>query len=207
MKTDILIVGSGCAGLYCALSLPRDKKITIITKSDVESCDSFLAQGGICVLKDAQDYEAFFEDTLRAGHYENDKTSVEIMIRSSRDVINELISYGVDFQKDAKGNLSYTKEGAHSEKRILFHEDITGREITSKLLAAVRKLSNVTILEHTTLLDIIERDNRDMTRAISPLKRFFNGRMSLLRRWKLILPFLPREVLVDYISIPQISDI
>ena len=159
MKTDILIVGSGCAGLYCALSLPRDKKITIITKSDVESCDSFLAQGGICVLKDAQDYEAFFEDTLRAGHYENDKTSVEIMIRSSRDVINELISYGVDFQKDAKGNLSYTKEGAHSEKRILFHEDITGREITSKLLAAVRKLSNVTILEHTTLLDIIEREN------------------------------------------------
>lgn len=159
MKTDILIVGSGCAGLYCALSLPRDKKITIITKSDVESCDSFLAQGGICVLKDAQDYEAFFEDTLRAGHYENDKTSVDIMIRSSRDVINELISYGVDFQKDAKGNLSYTKEGAHSEKRILFHEDITGREITSKLLAAVRKLSNVTILEHTTLLDIIERDN------------------------------------------------
>ena len=159
MKTDILIVGSGCAGLYCALSLPRDKKITIITKSDVESCDSFLAQGGICVLKDAQDYEAFFEDTLRAGHYENDKTSEEIMIRSSRDVINELISYGVDFQKDAKGNLSYTKEGAHSEKRILFHEDITGREITSKLLAAVRKLSNVTILEHTTLLDIIERDN------------------------------------------------
>ena len=159
MKTDILIVGSGCAGLYCALSLPRDKKITIITKSDVESCDSFLAQGGICVLKDAQDYEAFFEDTLRAGHYENDKTSVEIMTRSSRDVINELISYGVDFQKDAKGNLSYTKEGAHSEKRILFHEDITGREITSKLLAAVRKLSNVTILEHTTLLDIIERDN------------------------------------------------
>ena len=159
MKTDILIVGSGCAGLYCALSLPRDKKITIITKSDVESCDSFLAQGGICVLKDAQDYEAFFEDTLRAGHYENDKTSAEIMIRSYRDVINELISYGVDFQKDAKGNLSYTKEGAHSEKRILFHEDITGREITSKLLAAVRKLSNVTILEHTTLLDIIERDN------------------------------------------------
>ena len=55
--------------------------------------------------------------------------------------------------------MSYTKEGAHSEKRILFHEDITGREITSKLLAAVRKLSNVTILEHTTLLDIIEREN------------------------------------------------
>lgn len=159
MKTDVLVVGSGCSGLYCALSLPKDKKITIITKSTVENCDSFLAQGGICVLKDEKDYDDFFEDTLRAGHYENDKTSVDIMIRSSRDVINELIDYGVDFQRDAKGQLSYTKEGAHSNKRILFHEDITGREITSKLYAAVKKLSNVTILENTTLLDIIAREN------------------------------------------------
>ena len=68
MKTDILIVGSGCSGLYCALMLPRDKKITIITKADAESSDSFLAQGGICMLKDESDYDNYFEDTLRAGH-------------------------------------------------------------------------------------------------------------------------------------------
>ena len=60
MKTDILIAGSGCAGLYCALNLPKDKQITIITKSDVESNDSFLAQGGMCMLKEESDYEAFF---------------------------------------------------------------------------------------------------------------------------------------------------
>ena len=76
MKTDILIVGSGCAGLYCALNLPKEKKVTIITKSAVEESDSFLAQGGICMLREESDYEAFFEDTLKAAHYENDRTSV-----------------------------------------------------------------------------------------------------------------------------------
>ena len=156
MKTDILIVGSGCSGLYCALHLPKDKKITIITKSDKEESDSFLAQGGICVLKDESDYDAFFEDTLKAGHYKNDKKSVDIMIRSSRDVISDLVSYGVDFSKNADGSFNYTKEGAHSDNRILFHHDITGQEITEKLLSEVSKQENITILEHTTLLDIIE---------------------------------------------------
>lgn len=156
MKTDILIVGSGCSGLYCALHLPKDKKITIITKSDKEESDSFLAQGGICVLKDESDYDAFFEDTLKAGHYENDKKSVDIMIRSSRDVISDLVGYGVDFSKNDDGSFNYTKEGAHSDNRILFHHDITGQEITEKLLLEVSKQDNITILEHTTLLDIIE---------------------------------------------------
>ena len=159
MKTDILIVGSGCSGLYCALMLPRDKKITIITKADAESSDSFLAQGGICMLKDESDYDNYFEDTLKAGHYENDRESVEIMIRSSQDVIQDLIGYGADFARDENGNLAFTREAAHSDKRILFHEDITGEEITSKLLAAVRRLSNVTIYENTKMLDIVTENN------------------------------------------------
>lgn len=159
MNTDILIAGSGCAGLYCALHLPKDKQITIITKKDVESSDSFLAQGGMCVLPDESDYDSFFEDTLKAGHYENDKTSVDIMIRSSQDVVNDLLSYGADFTKEENGELAYTKEGAHSRKRIVFHADITGKEITSKLYEAVKKLPNVTILEHTTMLDIVSDDN------------------------------------------------
>lgn len=159
MKTDILIVGSGCSGLYCALQLPQDKKITIITKSDVTSSDSYLAQGGICMLKDEEDYDSYFEDTMKAGHYENDRESVEIMIRSSQKVIGDLLGYGVDFAREEDGTLAFTREGAHSDKRILFHEDITGEEITSKLLAAVRKLSNVTILENTKMLDIVTEGN------------------------------------------------
>lgn len=154
METDILIAGSGCSGLYCALHLPRDKQVTVVTKSDAESSDSYLAQGGICCLKDPEDYEAFFADTLRAGHYENDKESVDIMIRSSRAVIDDLIGLGVDFQREADGSLAFTREGAHSDKRILFHEDITGQEITSKLLARARERENITLLEHTTLVDI-----------------------------------------------------
>ena len=129
MKTDVLIIGSGCSGLYCALQLPADKKITIITKSDLESSDSFLAQGGMCMLKEDADYDSYFEDTLKAGHYENDKKSVDIMIRSSKDVVKDLLNYGVDFQRDENGELAYTREGAHSTKRILFHEDITGKEM------------------------------------------------------------------------------
>lgn len=158
-KTDILIVGTGASGLFAALHCPSDKNILMITKDAVENSDSFLAQGGICVLRDENDYDSFMEDTLKAGHYENRRESVDIMIRSSREVINELIGYGVDFAKQANGELNYTREGCHSKARILFHEDITGKEITRNLLKAVQKLSNVHILEYVTMLDLIEQDN------------------------------------------------
>ncbi|MGN0107428.1 MAG: L-aspartate oxidase [Hominilimicola sp.] len=158
MKTDIVIAGCGVGGLYCALNLPRDKKIIIVTKDDADRSDSFLAQGGICVLKNEDDYDSYFEDTMRAGHYENNKQSVDIMIRSSQDVIKDLVDYGVQFEKK-DGEFVYTKEGAHSTPRILFHEDITGKEITSHLLEAVRKLDNVTLIEHFTMVDIIEENN------------------------------------------------
>lgn len=154
MNTDIVIVGTGVGGLFSALNLPKDKKIIMITKSDLESSDSFLAQGGICVLRDEEDYDGYFEDTMRAGHYENRKESVDIMIRSSQDIIQDLVHYGVDFARE-NGKFVYTREGAHSRPRILFHEDITGKEITSKLLAQVKKLSNVTIYEYVSMTDII----------------------------------------------------
>ena len=183
MQEDVVIVGTGAAGLFAALNLPRDRKILIITKKDAESSDSFLAQGGICVLKDESDYESYFEDTMRAGHYENRKESVDIIIRSSREIIRELIGYGVKFERRESGreqdapeaqekpekpdkqetegqenfldDYAFTREGAHSRPRILFHEDVTGKEITSKLLAQVRSLENVRIMEYTTMTDII----------------------------------------------------
>ena len=159
MNTDILIAGSGCSGLYCALQLPRDKKITIITKADLTSNDSYLAQGGMCMLKEPSDYESFFEDTLKAGHYENDRESVEIMIKTSPEVVKDLLSYGARFEKNPDGSLCYTREGAHSTNRIIFHEDVTGKEITSTLLHEVQKLPNVELLEYTTMVDILEKDN------------------------------------------------
>lgn len=170
---DVVIVGTGVAGLYSALNLPRDKRIIMITKSDAESSDSFLAQGGICVLRNDADYESYFEDTLRAGHYENRRESVDIMIRSSQEVIRSLIGYGVRFQKlsgeqeeadtetdELLRGYAFTREGAHSRPRILFHEDVTGKEITSVLLARVRELDNVEIREYTEMTDIIVEDGK-----------------------------------------------
>ncbi|MBR6701177.1 MAG: L-aspartate oxidase [Firmicutes bacterium] len=158
MKTEVLIVGCGVAGLYAALSLPRDKQIIMITKSDLESSDSYLAQGGICMLRDEDDYHSFFHDTLAAGHFENNLESVDIMIRSSQETIQDLIDYGVDFET-VDGELCFTREGAHSANRILYHKDITGEEITSKLLARVKELKNVTLMEYTTMIDLIAEDN------------------------------------------------
>ena len=171
MKVDIIIVGTGVAGLFCALHLPKDKQILMLTKKSVEESDSFLAQGGICMLKNEEDYDSYFEDTMRAGHYENNKDSVDIMIRSSQTIIDELIQYGVEFERE-NGKLLFTREGAHSTPRILFHEDITGKEITSKLLDRVKELSNVTILEQTTMLDLLCENNCCFpTRRSSDLKQ------------------------------------
>lgn len=154
LQADVVIVGTGVGGCFSALHLSEDLSIIMITKSDLESSDSFLAQGGICVLHDDDDYDSYFEDTMRAGHYENRKESVDIMIRGSQDVIHDLIGYGVDFAKE-DGKLLYTREGAHSRPRILFHEDITGKEITSKLLAQIKTRKNIQIMEYTTMTDIL----------------------------------------------------
>lgn len=156
---DVIIVGTGVGGCFTALHLPEDKKVLMITKSQLEESDSFLAQGGICVLRDENDFDSFFEDTLRAGHYKNKKESVEIMINSSRKTIDELIKFGVDFE-NKDGELLYTREGAHSKPRILYHEDVTGKEITQKLLAQVKKRKNIEILEYTTMVDIITKENK-----------------------------------------------
>ncbi|WP_230397425.1 L-aspartate oxidase [Novisyntrophococcus fermenticellae] len=158
MEYDIIIVGTGVGGCFAALNLPDNQKILMITKADLEESDSFLAQGGICMLKSEEDYEAYYEDTMRAGHYENTPESVDVMIRSSQEIIQDLIGYGVEFEQE-DGKLKFTREGAHSTNRILYHEDETGKEITKKLLNTVLKLDNVTIKTHTVMRDILTREN------------------------------------------------
>lgn len=153
-QTDVVIVGTGAAGLFCALKLPAQYRVLMLTKDEVDQSDSFLAQGGMCMLRGEEDYDSYFEDTMKAGHYENNKASVDVMIRSSNQIAQDLIGYGVDFERDGD-ELAFTREGGHSRPRILFHEDITGKEITSKLLARAQERENITILDHTMMLDII----------------------------------------------------
>lgn len=152
---DAIVVGSGVAGLYTCLNLSSNKKILLITKDEALNCDSYLAQGGISTLHDDGDYARYFEDTLKAGRYENCKIAVHNMIEQSRTIIDDLIAKGVDFDKNADGSLNYTREGGHAIFRILHHKDVTGKEITTKLYEQVKKLGNVTIMEHTLMLDII----------------------------------------------------
>lgn len=159
IKTDAVIVGSGVAGLFAALCLPESKKVLVITKEDLKECDSYLAQGGVCVLKDIKDFDCYFEDTMRAGHYENNPESVRVMIESSPDVISTLIRLGVQFDTDSSGSYDYTREGAHRRNRILHHKDETGKEITATLLSIAKKRKNITFIAQTTMIDLIEKDN------------------------------------------------
>ena len=149
IKTDVVIVGSGVAGLFAALCLPSNKDILLITKEKLKECDSYLAQGGVCVLK----------DTMKAGHYENNPESVKIMIEASTDVIGTLVKLGVNFDTDKEGDFDYTREGAHRRNRILHHKDETGKEITATLLSIAKKRNNITLVTQTTMIDFIEENN------------------------------------------------
>ena len=111
------------------------------------------------MLRGEDDYKDYFEDTMRAGHYENNERAVDLMIRSSNDIIRDLVFRKVDFARTADGELDFTREGAHSRPRILFHKDITGKEITSTLLKQVLTKENIEIREHMTMVDLIEKDN------------------------------------------------
>jgi L-aspartate oxidase len=173
-KYDVIIVGTGVAGLNCALNLPQDKNILIICKETPDKSDSYLAQGGICRLREESDYDSYFEDTMRAGHYENNPATVECMIRNSQEIIDDLISFGVDFARNADGSLAYTKEGGHEFPRICFHEDCTGKEITTKLMQAARARKNIFIVPFVTMLDII-CDDEQCYGIVA--KDFKNGRL------------------------------
>lgn len=154
-KYDVIIVGAGVAGLNCALNVGEDKSVLLVCKETPDKSDSYLAQGGICRLTCPEDYESYFEDTMRAGHYENNADTVRCMIENSPEIIDDLIACGVRFAREADGSLAYTREGGHSKPRICYHEDTTGKEITTHLMEAVRKLDNVTIIPCFTMLDLI----------------------------------------------------
>lgn len=158
-KYDVIIVGAGVAGLNCALHLDVDKKVLLICKGEPEKSDSYLAQGGICCMQGKEDFESYFEDTMRAGHMENNREAVESMIKNSPTVIEELLSIGVRFAKNEDGTLATTREGGHSKNRICFHKDCTGKEITSRLMEKVQTLKNVEIVAGTVLIDLITADN------------------------------------------------
>ena len=136
---DVLIAGSGIAGVYTALNLNKNLNIIIVTKQGLKDCNSFLAQGGISTLLNKDDIDSYMEDTLKAGNYKNDRTAVEVLVKESRDNIKRLIKLNVQFDRNEDGSLSYTREGGHSTFRIAHIKDETGRFIMESLYAELAK--------------------------------------------------------------------
>ena len=158
---DVLIVGSGVAGLYASLNLREDLEIIMVSKKSVNLCNSSLAQGGIAVARGKEDFQSFIEDTLKAGKYENNIDSVRVLVEESMDNINKLIDLGANFEKDENGVL-FTKEGAHEINRIVYHKDITGKHVEDILLENVKRRKNIKIIEDCEMVDIYHRDNRSI---------------------------------------------
>lgn len=152
---DVLIIGSGVAGLYCALNLRKDLNILVVSKGKLERSNTYLAQGGIATARNEEDKPFFVQDTLRAGHYKNDIKAVEILADESMENIDELIGLGVEFDKEGK-DLSFTKEGAHSINRIVHTKDYTGKSVAQALIKEALVRDNIRIFEDSYFVDIIE---------------------------------------------------
>ncbi len=161
MKTDILVIGSGIAGLFFALKASNFAKVTIITKKYKAESNTNYAQGGIAaVLSPTDSFEAHVKDTLRVGNGLCDKEVVEQVVNSGPKRIKELIElYNVQFSRNKEGNFDLGMEGGHSHRRILHTKDLTGQEIESSLLNEVTK-SNVPIYEDYIAINLVASDRR-----------------------------------------------
>ncbi len=155
---DVLVVGTGIAGLYSALHLKNNLKVVMVTKEKVDDCNSYLAQGGISTARDKYDIDNYVQDTLKAGQYKNNEEVVRILAEESIDNINNLIKLGVKFDR-VDGELQYTREAAHCKNRIVHCKDRTGKEVFSVLLKRVKEKKNIEIIEESCLIDIVEKNN------------------------------------------------
>ena len=155
MKYDVIIVGAGVAGLYAAAHLPKEKRVLIINKRETFKCNSFYAQGGIALAIDKEDIPLHVKDTLDAGAGLCSEEAVKVLSESSREIIDDLIASGFEFDRDSNGNLLYTKEAAHSKERILHAGgDATGRYMHYFLL----KQNTHPMLTDARVVDLLIKD-------------------------------------------------
>jgi L-aspartate oxidase len=155
-RYDFLVIGSGIAGMSYALKVANYGKVAIIAKNQLEEANTYYAQGGIASVTNPWDnFEKHIADTLDAGGGLCDQLVVEKVVREAPAQIRELINWGVNFDKDDKGNFDLHKEGGHSEFRILHHKDNTGAEIQVSLIDAIRRHPNIDVFDNHFAIEVL----------------------------------------------------
>lgn len=164
-KYDFLVIGSGIAGMSFALKVAHKGRVALICKSGLEEANTYFAQGGVASVTNllTDNFEKHIEDTMIAGDWLSDRAAVEKVVRDAPVQIDELISWGVDFDKDETGNFDLHKEGGHSEFRILHHKDKTGAEIQDSLIKAVQKHPNIHVFENYFAIEILTQHHLGIT--------------------------------------------
>lgn len=157
---DVLIVGSGVAGVYSALNIDKNLRVILICKENLRDCNSYLAQGGISTALNNEDMPSYMDDTFAAGNYKNDTDAVEILVSESRENIKRLMKLNVNFDMNSDGTLNYTREGGHSTFRIVHIKDETGKFLMESLYEELNKRENIQVIEKCTLHDITKDDEK-----------------------------------------------
>ena len=168
MKTDVLVIGSGIAGLSFAIKVAEARpeiSVTILTKSSDDECNTAQAQGGIAVVLDRvrDSFEQHVRDTIKAGKGLNDRKVVEMVVSQAPERLSELISWGTSFDFNGEGEFELGLEGGHSQRRIVHHRDLTGRELNGKLLKKAASLSNVKFVDRYFVIDLLKEEQDSNT--------------------------------------------
>lgn len=160
IKTDVLIIGTGIAGLYAALKISDFANVVIITKKEKSESNTNYAQGGIASVIDPNDsYEKHINDTLIAGDGLCDRKAVEVLVKEGPEKIYDLMKIGAEFTKKENGSLDLAREGGHSAFRIVHSKDLTGQEVERALLKAVSKRDNIQLFENHFAIDLLTEHN------------------------------------------------
>lgn len=154
---DVLVVGSGIAGMYGALQFDADTSVMILSKYSKTTSNSNLAQGGVAAVLNPEDdsFELHIKDTFIAGRHENDPESVEVLVSEGPDDVRKIMEMGVRFDRNAEGELDMTLEGGHCKRRIVHYKDCTGAEMVRGLLQEVEKRENIIYKENTVLVRLV----------------------------------------------------